>query len=124
MNSILRTLILAAAAGCSFAATAQNCRNPETQLAMNTCAARDYEREDARLNKNYRELVGKLEPARRGKLRDVQLTWLKFRDQQCDFQTAQYEGGSMFSMVNSMCLLEMTKQRNKDLKYMLEEASL
>lgn len=105
-------------------ASAQNCKNPETQLAMNTCAAKDLDREDARLNKNYRELQAKLDADRRTALRDVQVAWLKFRDLQCDFQAAQYEGGSIYPMVRAACLTDMTKQRNKDLKYLLDEAAL
>lgn len=103
-------------------AAAQNCKNPETQMAMNVCSARDYEREDARLNKTYRDLVAKLESAKREKLREVQRAWLSFRDLNCDFQSADYQGGSIYSLVQSSCLTEMTKQRTKDLKATLEEA--
>lgn len=124
MKNLKPTLILLAAAAFILPAAAQNCKNPETQLAMNLCAAKDYERDDARLNKSYRELVAKLETARRDKLRDLQLAWLKFRDLQCDFQSVQYEGGSMYSLVRSSCLADLTKQRNKDLKDLLEEASM
>ncbi|HVZ42519.1 MAG TPA: lysozyme inhibitor LprI family protein [Ramlibacter sp.] len=105
-------------------ASAQNCKNPESQIAMNTCAARDYEREDARLNKAYRDVIAKLEPAKREKLREVQRLWLSYRDLNCDFQTDDYVGGTMYSLVHSICLTEMSKQRTKDLKAMLEEASM
>lgn len=105
----------------SFAA-AQNCKNPDTQLAMNACAARDYDREDKRLNQTYRDLLTKIESAKREKLREVQRAWLSYRDLNCDFQSADYEGGSIYSLVQSSCLGEMTKQRTKDLKLMLEEA--
>lgn len=108
----------------SLPAVAQNCRNPETQMAMNICAARDYEREDARLNKNYRDLMAKLELARRDSLRETQRAWIAYRDLHCDFQAAPNEGGSIYSLVRSSCLADMTRQRNKDLKYLLEEASL
>lgn len=117
------TLLVLGTASASYA-SAQNCKNPETQLAMNTCAAKDFEREDARLNKNYRELQAKLEADRRTGLREVQVAWLKFRDLQCDFQAAQYEGGTMQPLVRSACLTDMTKQRNKDLKYLLDEAAM
>lgn len=103
-------------------AAAQNCKNPDTQIAMNVCAARDFEREDKRLNQTYRDLLAKLEPAKREKLREVQRTWLSYRDLNCDFQSADYEGGSIYSLVQSSCLGEMTKQRTKDLKLMVEEA--
>lgn len=40
------------------------------------------------------------------------------------FQAAPNESGSIYWLVRSSCLADMTRQRNKDLKYLLEEASL
>ena len=107
----------------NFALAAEDCKNPQSQMAMNVCANKDYEREDARLNKSYKELITKLDDDRRGQLKEIQLAWIKFRDLQCDYDSSQYEGGTMYSFVRSSCLLQMTRQRNKDLKAMLEEAS-
>lgn len=124
MKRLIQLTFLVLATTSASYASAQNCKNPETQLAMNICASKDFEREDARLNKNYRELQAKLEGDRRTGLREVQLAWIKFRDLQCDFQAAQYEGGTMQPLVRATCLTDMTKQRNKDLKYMLDEAAM
>lgn len=118
----LTMVVASMLAASSFAA--ENCKNPQTQLAMNVCAGKDYENEDARLNKTYKELVGKLDKDRREKLKEIQLVWIKYRDLQCDFDSSTYEGGTIYSLVRSSCLSQMTKQRNKDLKVMLEEASM
>lgn len=91
---------------------------------MNACAGTDYQREDAVLNAKYKELTAKLQKDRREKLKAVQLVWIKYRDMQCDFNAATYDGGSMYSMVRDSCLLQMTKQRNKDVKAMLDDTSL
>jgi len=107
---------------CSFNANAQGCKHPETQLAMNRCAARDYREEDTRLNKTYRALMSKLEEVRRDSLRQVQVAWLKFRDLQCDLSSSGYDGGSMYPMERLSCLIEMTRERNQDLMSMLKEA--
>lgn len=106
------------------ALAAENCKNPQNQYALNICAAQDYEREDTRLNKNYKDLVAKLDTEQKIKLKEVQLAWIRFRDLQCEYDSAQYQGGSIYSLIHSSCLWQMTKQRNKDLKAMLEEASL
>lgn len=103
-------------------AAAQNCKEPVTTMEMKQCASRDLNREDARLNKSYRDLLAKLEPARREKLREVQRVWLTFRDLNCEFQSAEYEGGTIYTLVQMGCVIEMTKQRNKDLKAMLEDS--
>jgi len=103
---------------------ADNCNNPETQLEMNVCSAQQYRLEDAKLNKNYKELVRKLDPSEKQRLKAVQLSWIKFRDLQCEFEASKYEGGSIQPLVRSSCLTQMTKQRNKDLRAMIEDASL
>lgn len=105
------------------AASAQNCKSPDTQMAMNVCSARDYEREDQRLNQTYRELLAKLEAAKREKLREVQRAWLSFRDLNCDFQSADYQGGSIYPLIQTSCLADMTKQRTKDLKALIDDAN-
>lgn len=74
---------------------AENCNNLKTQIEMNVCSAEEYQREDAKLNKNYKELIGKLGPSERKKLKVVQLSWIKFRDLQCEFEASRYQGCSM-----------------------------
>ena len=109
---------------CGAVQAADNCKDPVTQTDMNICASKDYEREDALLNVNYKKLVAKLDANRKAQLKDVQTAWLKFRDLQCAFDSAPSKGGSIYSMVVSTCMAQLTQQRNKDLKTMLEEASL
>ncbi len=82
----------------------ENCNNLKTQLEMNVCSAKEYQREDTRLNKNYKELVGKLGSSERKKLKAVQLSWIKFRDLQCEFEASGYEGGSIQPLIRSSCL--------------------
>lgn len=106
------------------ASAADDCKNPQTQMAMNVCSAQDYEREDSKLNKNYKALIAKLETKDKEKLKNIQLAWIKFRDLQCDYEASRYEGGSIMPLISSSCLFQMTKQRNKDLKSMLDDASL
>ena len=82
-----------------------------TQIAMNQCAAEAYKSEDALLNQNYKALRAKLNSKEKHELKQVQLTWLKYRDQQCAFESARYEGGSIYPLIMSRCLHGLTKQR-------------
>lgn len=109
---------------CNSALAADNCKDPQSQLAMNTCAAKEYEREDSKLNQLYKELVNKVDADKKSKLKEVQSAWIKYRDLQCDYDSSAYQGGTIYSLVLSTCLTQTTRQRNKDLKAMLEEASL
>lgn len=119
-----QTIAIAALLAVASSAFALNCKDAQTQAEMNHCSSKDYEREDARLNKTYEAVMSQLDASRQAKLKDVQRSWLKFRDLQCDYSAAQYDGGSMRPLIFSSCLLGLTKQRNKDLKDMLEEGNM
>jgi uncharacterized protein YecT (DUF1311 family) len=91
---------------------------------MNACAANEYQREDAKLNEYYKALAGKLGPSEKERLKAAQRAWIKFRDLQCELEASRYEGGSIQPLVRSSCLAQVTKQRNEDLRRMIEDASL
>jgi len=124
MKKLIGVTLVSASMFAASAMAAEDCKNPVSQMAMNVCAGKDYQREDATLNKRYKELVAKLEKDRRAKLKQVQVTWIKYRDLQCDFDSSNYDGGSLYPLVRSSCLARMTAQRNKELEAMLKEASM
>ncbi len=105
------------------AAAADDCKDPMSQYDMNRCSAKDAGREDALLNKNYKELTGKVDAQEKAQIKTVQLAWIKFRDLQCNYEADRYEGGSMQPLVHSSCLYALTKQRNKELVEMIREVS-
>jgi len=98
-----------------------DCQDAMTQTAMNICSADAYQAEDARLNQNYKALRAKLSAEQKADLKNVQLTWLKYRDQQCAFESARYEGGSIYPLIVSGCLHRLTQQRNAVLSELLSQ---
>ncbi|NHZ34953.1 lysozyme inhibitor LprI family protein [Massilia rubra] len=119
----LCVFLLAAIGAINPAAAADDCKDPMSQRDMNRCAGKDAGREDALLNKNYKELTGKVDAKEKAQIKTVQLAWIKFRDLQCNYEADRYEGGTMQPLVHSSCLYEMTKQRNKELAEMIREVS-
>lgn len=119
-----QTIAIAALLAVTSSAFALNCKNAQTQAALRQCSAQDYEREDSRLNKTYRALMGRLDGAGQTKLQEVQESWVKYQDLHCEYMAAQYEGGSMQPLVLSTCLTDLAKQRNKVLREMLKEGSM
>lgn len=91
-----------------------NCNNAQTQTDMNICAGMSYETADRTLNRTYQTLVPKLSTARRQKLADAQLRWIKFRDTECTFYGSEAEGGTMQPMLISGCKDQLTQQRTAD----------
>ena len=99
-----------------------DCQEAMTQIAMNQCAAEAYKSEDALLNQNYKALRAKLSAEQKADLKNIQLTWLEYRDQHCAFESARYEGGSIYPLIVSGCLHKLTMQRNSVLGDMLSQA--
>src|SRR5215469_11032103 len=94
------------------------CDNPQSQIEMNDCAAKEFHDADQKLNKLYAELSRKLEPDRLEKLKEAERAWIKFRDADCDFQTYLNRGGTIYPMVYNGCLTENAKNRIKQLEQM------
>jgi uncharacterized protein YecT (DUF1311 family) len=110
-------MILAAAFSFHHAAAAEDCGNAITQMALNDCAAADYEAADKELNRVYAAYRKALvDEEDKKSLKAVQLAWLKYRDLSCDFETSPSKGGSIRPMNISICLAEKTRARTKELQ--------
>lgn len=93
-----------------------NCKDPGTTYEMNVCAGRDFTKADAALNALYRQLYGKYDAGNKTLLQAAQRTWLKFRDDECDYETALTIGGTIHSTMVTNCDTELTLERIKRLK--------
>ena len=97
------------------------CSEALTQTRMNECAHEDYLREEQLLVKNTQHLMTQLDASKQRSFKVVQRTWFRFRRQQCDFEASRYEGGSIAPMVYATCMADLTQQRNKELKVILND---
>ena len=105
------------------------CDDPQTQLALNTCAGMDFERADERLNAQWRETVDRMkaldagidraedsQPGHYETLLAGQRAWLAFRDAQCRSEGFMARGGSMQPMLVSQCKTYLTELRTEQLR--------
>ena len=93
----------------------------QTQSEMNQEARTDLEIADAELNKVYKALRSKLSDDEKNRLKEVQLSWLKYRDKNAEFEASLYEGGSIAPMVHAGSLTTSTVLRTEQLKGMFRE---
>ena len=101
---------------------ASNCKSPQTQAEINSCASLFAKAADKRLNQVYQKLRLKLIGSQLEQLLiDSEQAWIKFRDTKCVFERSRYEGGSIAPSVYSSCMEQTTKQRTKDLEGYLEQ---
>ena len=105
--SFLSTFLLAFTFGIFSLRAAQAACPGDTQMEMNSCAASDYSRADGELNTAWRKLPKSKE------LLASQRAWIAYRDAECSFRKAQFEGGSIAPLIYSSCLSELTKERTK-----------
>ena len=91
----------------------------QTQMELNAQAGDALKKSDAQLNAIYTKLRAKVSEASKQKLQAAQQSWLRFRDQECEFETAGTVGGSIHSMMVATCLTRLSDQRTRDLERLL-----
>jgi len=82
---------------------------------MLDCIGAETKRQDARLNRAYKEAMLQLPLARKNQLRDAQRAWIKYRDANCDFY-ADPDGGTLATVSSSDCFLSATASRAKEIE--------
>ena len=93
-----------------------DCKKAQTQMELDYCAGRDFEAADKKLNTLYRKLMSGYDAKSQALLKTAEKSWLAYRDSECEFETADSEGGSIQPMEDSICLTEKTKARIKELQ--------
>ena len=111
-----------------------NCDDPQAQQEMNYCAAQDFHKADAALNRQWTATADEMKrrDVRDGKPTDNrpgnfdtllagQRAWLKFRDAQCDLEGYLFRGGSMEPLLVATCRTGLTEARTKQLQDLIEQ---
>ncbi len=93
-----------------------DCNKAQTQMELDYCAGKDFEAQDKKLNALYRKLMAGYDAKNQSLLRTAEKNWLAYRDSECEFETAESEGGTIHPMEGSLCLTEKTKARIKELQ--------
>ena len=110
-----------------------DCANAQTQYDMNQCAYMDFEKADRELNAVYKEALkseaevdkqaAEMGPNYVGAvkaLRKAQRAWIDYRDGHCDGVGYEAVGGSMQPMLISGCKAQLTMNRTKELRELIQ----
>jgi uncharacterized protein YecT (DUF1311 family) len=97
-------------------------KRDESQMGMNMCAGEAYERADKALNAEWQKVVDRYggDGEAKALLLDGQRAWIKYRDAQCEIAAFDNRGGSIWPLINSGCLAELTRRRTAELAALLE----
>ncbi|GHA74269.1 lysozyme inhibitor LprI family protein [Pontibacter akesuensis] len=120
-NFLVILLLSISVPACAQTKAVVDCGNAQTQLEMNRCAAEAYQQADKALNDVYNAIIPKLSAEAKTLLVMAQQSWLVVRDSHCGLYEQFYEGGSMMPLMLYTCKTELTQNRTKELKAILEE---
>ncbi len=87
---------------------------------LQQCAALGFRDADAELNRTYQVALSASSGAAVEKLKQAQRLWIAFRDAECEWEAARYEGGTLAPVVFGNCLGIITRDRSKQLRSALE----
>lgn len=106
----------------STVAQAVDCDNATDQATMNQCAAQQNKAADKELNALYRQITERLKdhPDSKKLLVGAQRAWIGFRDAECKFSASGVEGGSVYPLIYSNCITDLTKARVEAFKIYLK----
>lgn len=103
-------------------AHAVDCDNATDQATMNQCAAQQNKAADKELNALYQQITTRLKgsPDSKKLLVGAQRAWIGFRDAECKFSASGVEGGSVYPLIYSNCITDLTKARVEAFKTYLK----
>ncbi|MDB5997133.1 MAG: urease-associated protein [Pseudomonas sp.] len=103
-------------------AHAVDCDNATDQATMNQCAAQQNKAADKELNALYQQINARLKgsPDSKKLLVGAQRAWVGFRDAECKFSASGVEGGSVYPLIYSNCITDLTKARVEAFKNYLK----
>lgn len=102
------------------AAETPDCGKAQTTAALDACYGAAHKAADAALNARYGALMARLAADDQARLREAQRAWIAFRDKQCAFETAPYSTGTIYSMLVTICLTELTQARTGTFDHYLD----
>jgi len=98
------------------AAPKVDCAKANNTVEMKYCSQLSYQAADRQLNQVYKKVLFTTKGEPRQLLVTGQQAWIKFRDNNCDFEVYQSRGGTGHEIFRNGCLEKLTKQRTQDLQ--------
>ena len=99
--------------------TDADCTKPQhAQMIINHCTSLKFKAADEKLNAVTQQTLAALQQYKNDKTRfeAAEQAWLQYRDTQCAYEAGMYDGGSLYSMVHSLCAKRLTEARTKELQ--------
>lgn len=97
-----------------FAKACLTIEGNQTTAGMEQCYLDEYRGWDVLLNRYYN---GNGQRRVGAQFRDVQRSWITYRDKKCAYFNVHYQGGSMARWLGARCMMDETARRTIDLRF-------
>ena len=87
-----------------------------SQAPMNACYAAIAREAEAARERSYANLEKSLDQAEKVRLAAAETAWRAYRDADCRYEAAFYEGGTLQPTIYGTCLIRLTAQRTDELE--------
>jgi uncharacterized protein YecT (DUF1311 family) len=95
----------------------------QTMYEMKDEASVKYKQADTDMNRIYKLANSTCDSSGRERLKKAQLAWIKYRNLCCEAEASIYKGGTMYGLVYTNCMTDLTRERLRRLKvYDLENS--
>ena len=75
------------------------------------CTHAEYDRQDDRLNSNYKDAMARLSSARQASLRGAERLWIADRERRCRRELDEEGGGTWGDVLYATCFMETAAER-------------
>jgi uncharacterized protein YecT (DUF1311 family) len=93
-----------------------DCANASATVELKYCSQLSYAAADKKLNQIYKQVISNTKSEQKQLLVSGQTAWIKFRDNNCDFEVYPSRGGTGYEVYRNGCLERLTQQRAEDLQ--------
>jgi uncharacterized protein YecT (DUF1311 family) len=93
-----------------------DCSKATSTPELKFCSQQSYAAADKQLNQVYKQVQSSLRGEPKQLLTTGQQSWIRFRDNNCDFEVYRSRGGTGYEIFRNGCLERLTKQRTQDLQ--------
>lgn len=92
-----------------------NCDNASTTFEINQCLIAQLDAADGELNRVYKTLRADQDDLANDLLKVAQRSWIAYRDDECARSADATRGGTMSTMLNLGCQIDLTKAQTRRL---------
>lgn len=93
-----------------------DCKKATSTPELKYCSLLSYQAADKKLNQVYQKVISRISGEQKQLLTTAQQAWIKFRDNNCDFEVYGSRGGTGYEVFRNGCLERLTKQRTQHLQ--------